>query len=344
MRKTLVFCLTHCLFSCAFSQMLKTKDDVAIGYRSEFMKSCVDAADESLINLNGIEFEAINYCSCVCDKIIPTLYSYDIDAAVKADTLIGLLLRGENVDIILDCCEGNLTMRDDYKFQTEDNKSGAKLAKRKCVEGLMADTLNLNVWTTQLAQDYCDCMIDKLYSNGYTIKDLKEIDNENRKVYNEIIIPCMNEIFQDGSQVKTQERYVPADIIGVGEKSEVDLIDYLGLGYKIKISIDGIEQYFLLDTGASDLTINRKVERELLLNGSLTKDNYIGTQAYVLANNMEITAQVVEMDNITIGEYTINNVRIAIMEEGNLLCGKQFLDKFSKWELLKEEQLIILYK
>jgi predicted aspartyl protease len=50
------------------------------------------------------------------------------------------------------------------------------------------------------------------------------------------------------------------------------------------------------------------------------------------------------VDNITIGDYVLNNVVIAVIDEGSLLCGKSFLDKFKKWELDKENNFLILYK
>lgn len=58
-------------------------------------------------------------------------------------------------------------------------------------------------------------------------------------------------------------------IYGGGYQCNVPLIDYFDNGYKLRITISGVTRYYLLDTGASDLIINRDTERELLLNGSL---------------------------------------------------------------------------
>ena len=103
-------------------------------------------------------------------------------------------------------------------------------------------------------------------------------------------------------------------------------------------------KYYLFDTGASDLIINRDTERELLLNGVLKKENYLNKTEYTLANNQTVKAQKVKLDNIIIGDYTLNNVIIAIIDEGSLLCGKSFIDKFKKWEIDKQNNVLILYK
>jgi clan AA aspartic protease (TIGR02281 family) len=122
------------------------------------------------------------------------------------------------------------------------------------------------------------------------------------------------------------------------------LVNYYEQGYKVKISIDGISKYYLLDTGASNLIINRDVERDLLINGSLTKKDYLGTELYSLANNQNVTAQLVRLNNIKIGEYVVNNVTAAIIDDGSLLCGIGLLEKFRKWELDNGEEMLILYR
>ena len=52
----------------------------------------------------------------------------------------------------------------------------------------------------------------------------------------------------------------------------------------------------------------------------------------------------VKVDNITIGDFTLNNVIIGIIDGGSLLCGKSFLDKFKKWEIDEKNKVLILYK
>ena len=82
----------------------------------------------------------------------------------------------------------------------------------------------------------------------------------------------------------------------------------------------------------------------LFRSGILKEDNYLEKTHYSLANNQTVSAQKIKINNVNIGDYTVNNLTVAILDEGSLLCGKSFLDKFSRWEINKEEKVIILYK
>jgi len=99
-----------------------------------------------------------------------------------------------------------------------------------------------------------------------------------------------------------------------------------------------------IDTGASDLVIDRNFERELLIIGAIDKNSYLGKSKYVLANNEEISADIIKVNNLKIGDFILNNVVIAVVEEGGMLCGKSLLDKFRNWEFNKLNNSLILFK
>ena len=50
------------------------------------------------------------------------------------------------------------------------------------------------------------------------------------------------------------------------------------------------------------------------------------------------------IDKIKIGDYSVSDVEIAIIDDGALLCGISFLDVFEKWEIDKNSKTLILYK
>ena len=347
--KHFIYTLTF-IFIVSFTnaQDVKTKDGLAIGKRSDFIKSCVKGANKKLMKFNGIEIETEKYCSCVCDKLIPEINSWEMQEAAKENKMTDLFIKDENFKILMGCLEGNYKISDNYTFENADNseitvQSGIK----NCVLELMSDPEAKEVWTEEMANQYCNCAIEKLFKSGYTYKDLKEIENENSPIYNEIALPCVTEVFNGGnpkSVSNSKNTYEPTDISGGGKSSSVPLTDYLGKGFKIKITIDGVSRYYLFDTGATDLTIDSETERELLLNGTIKRADYIGEKEYELADGKTITGQIVKVNKITIGDYTVKNVTIAVLKDGSLLCGKSFLDKFKKWELKKEDLKLVLYK
>lgn len=345
MRSGIIFCVISLLSQFGTAQTIKTKDGVSLGNRKDFIHSCTKGATQSTMKMNGIEINTQKYCACVSDKLIPTLTSTQLEEAHKNDKLTELFLEDKNFKIVMGCLDGNYKINENYTFNDSSDSEGVrKAAIGSCVKLITDDPENKKTWTPKMAEDYCSCAVSKLFSKGYKYKDILEIENENSAAYNEIAVPCINEIMKDHPSLGSSNSYEPKDLTGVNPTSEVSLVDYLGKGYKIKISLDGISKYFLFDTGASDMIIDRDFERELLLNGSLKKSDYLDKKEYTMANNQEVKGQLVRLNNVKIGDYVVNNVVVAVIDEGSLLCGKGFLDKFRKWELDKEKKLLILYK
>jgi hypothetical protein len=285
---TIIYLITITLHCAA--QVVKSKDGISLGKRSEFISSCTKGADEKLMSINGIEIETYKYCACVCDNLIPTINSWELEKAVKENKMIDLFLKDKNLEILMQCLEGNFKLNEDYKFEYSNSTEfsselQSKVAVETCVKEIMSDSENKDIWTNELAEEYCDCAINRLFSAGYTYKDILEIEDENSESFNEIVMPCVAEVLKDKTEFKSSNTYNIDDITGGGNRSLIPLIDNLGQGYKVKITISGVTKYYLFDTGASDLIIDRDTERELLLNGVLKRENYLGKTEYILANN-----------------------------------------------------------
>jgi len=341
----LVCCATLLCISQGQTQILKTKDGIEVGSRQDFITTCVNGVNMKTLHIHGVEIDTYTYCSCISDKLIPTLNSEEIIEAAEKNEMEELFLKKENLGIIRECYEGTFTIEDDFKFKDIDSGGmNQKVATKYCVDAIMNGPIDGTEWTLEIAEEYCNCAISKMYVEGYTYKDILEIESEDSEAFNEIAVPCINDIMKSQALLEPSNSYMPADIIGSDLSSKVSLLDYLGQGYKVKIQIDGVTKYYLFDTGASDLLINNDLERELLLNGSLKKEDYIGTKVYTLADNKTVEAKLVRLSNVVIGDYTVNNVTAALLVEGSLLCGKGFLDKFRKWELDKDKKLLILYR
>ena len=346
--KSLITLTITILNIAVFGQIILTKDNKSLGEKSVFISSCLEGFEKQTVNLNGIEVKTNSYCSCVCDNIIPQLTSDEIITAMKEDDLKSLFFKDGNLEILMNCVEDNMKINDDYQFNNDNQTElSRELQIKSCINEVMNNKDDFQ-WTHGQAEVYCSCAMDKLYSEGYTYKDLQQIENEDSKTFNEIVVPCISLVINTNNQLNEELNYTneydKKDIIGENSSSKVKLIDYLGLGYKIKLEIDGVIKYFLFDTGASDLVINREFERELLINGTLNKDSYLGKDIYLLANNEEVSADIAIIDKIKIGDYTVNNVYVAIIEKGSLLCGNGLLDKFKSWEFKKDISSLILFK
>jgi hypothetical protein len=205
MRKSILFFFLFLLFGIAHAQNVKTLDGMSLGKRSDFIKSCAGAAESKLMNVNGLEIDAKKYCSCVCDILIPTIHSNDILAAMKENKMKELFLEEQNMAVIMKCLEGNFKIKDEFTFEGIENVSGAKEAAMKnCIKEFNSDEKSAEVFTKEQAEKYCDCAITKLFSSGYTYKDLNQAEDENSEVYKKIVMPCVEEVLIDETETEEQ--------------------------------------------------------------------------------------------------------------------------------------------
>lgn len=330
----------------SFSQDVLTKDGVSMGKRSTFMELCTSGVDDRVMDIKGVKIEAKKYCSCVVDNLVPTLHSAEIMAAYEEGKMVDLFLNDKNLPIIMECTEGNYTYSDEFNFGDVNSPEAIKIGVMACLEEFKKDEEAMALFTEEMAESYCSCAVEKLMAKGITYGDLQKLGDVDGEAFNEIVMPCVTEAmginYATDPPLEFDEDF--EEITGGGVSSEVPLVDYMGQGYKLKINLGGVEKYFLFDTGASDLVIDSATEKELLKGNIIDEGNYIDTEVYILANNQEVEAQVIWMDEVSIGDYTVSDVEVAIFEEGSLLCGKSFLDRFSKWEVDKKNKVLILYK
>lgn len=111
----------------------------------------------------------------------------------------------------------------------------------------------------------------------------------------------------------------------------------------IDVNVNGIKSQFLIDTGASDLL----VPREFLT--SLIKSNYINRrfhfmryQNYLIADGSLINAEVWRIPEISIGNFNISNVEVAVVENGSYLFGMSALNKLGNVSIDLENNRIII--
>ena len=336
----------------SLGQSIKSKDGIILGDRKDFITPCIASGlkQSQKLNIGVVEVGWNEYCSCVVDRLMPNITSSEMLVAMSKNDVMSLFFKEENLELILSCVEGFASKNEEalsnLELKIDNDPKVAKLQKdlsiKECIKYAKEDQKYSNeedLLSDKTIKDYCNCAVEKMFDGGYTFGQMLEADDENSDAFNEIVMSCINEVLQ------VNENYnLNSTISGGGVSSSVPLTNYFGNGYKVKIKIGGEEKYFLLDTGASDIIIDRDFERELLLNGVLSRKDYLGKADYIMANNKVVNADLVKIEKIEIGDYIINDVVIGIIDEGALLCGISFLDLFKKWEIDKDSSSLILYK
>ena len=98
---------------------------------------------------------------------------------------------------------------------------------------------------------------------------------------------------------------------------------------------------FTLDSGASAVVIPRGVAEELIRNGTLTKDDYVGPGVSSLADGSVHRNDVIILHSITVSGQTVNDVKSVVGEGSSLLLGET-LNKFRSWKIDNARSVLTL--
>lgn len=96
---------------------------------------------------------------------------------------------------------------------------------------------------------------------------------------------------------------------------------------------------FVIDTGATDVSLPQHIGKTLFAIGALTEKDVIGSARYVLADGKLQTATVVSLRSLKIGETELRNIRAAVMQtdDAPLLLGQSALRALGKWRINSEQ-------
>jgi len=152
--------------------------------------------------------------------------------------------------------------------------------------------------------------------------------------------------YQNGEEINCirndRNHYNSDDIIG-GSSSKIMLQTLDNEAY-IEIGFDNTKTNLLWDTGAYGLALSKYDFIKLLESGVEFLDLNLKAVSYGVAN-IPIEGKTLIINNLKIGEYTVNNVVCTYYPNMKTsLIGMNFFDKFDnvKWD--KKNEYLILYK
>ena len=102
--------------------------------------------------------------------------------------------------------------------------------------------------------------------------------------------------------------------------------------YEVPIEINGSKMFFIFDTGASDITISLTEATFLYKQGTLTDDDFLGTQQYQIADGSISEGTIFNLKTVKIGNRTLTNVQASVVHNmgAPLLFGQSALAQFGK--------------
>jgi aspartyl protease family protein len=102
--------------------------------------------------------------------------------------------------------------------------------------------------------------------------------------------------------------------------------------YSVPVELNGTKMYFIFDTGASIISISETEAAFLIKQGTLTKEDIIGTANFSDANGDITEGTIINLKTVKIGNLTLKNIEASIVPNANapLLFGQSALEKFGK--------------
>lgn len=102
--------------------------------------------------------------------------------------------------------------------------------------------------------------------------------------------------------------------------------------YEVPIEVNDVKMYFIFDTGASIVSISETEALFLIKQGSIDKDDILGTSYFSDATGTISEGTIINLKKVKIGNRVLQNIRASVVHnmEAPLLLGQSVLEEFGK--------------
>lgn len=116
-----------------------------------------------------------------------------------------------------------------------------------------------------------------------------------------------------------------------------------GHSYILKIKFGKIIKTYILDSGASDMSIDTETFQYLNNTNQLKIENRLSDARYQLADGSIVQFKRVRIPSFSINDVTVKDIDATIVQNGKpLLLGKSFLDSFKSWKIDNVKNVLVL--
>jgi clan AA aspartic protease (TIGR02281 family) len=176
-------------------------------------------------------------------------------------------------------------------------------------------------------------------------------DDPLRKLVGQTISVRLNELepsttaYHFGNAISFKYTVVTATVASTNppDAIEVPMVSSGGT-YGVPVLINkAITLDFVLDSGASDVSIPSDVFGTLVRAGTISKEDIIGSDTYTLADGSRKKSTTFRIRSLKVGPVVLENVKGSVAEDtGPLLLGMSFLSRFKSWSVDNERHILLL--
>jgi len=114
--------------------------------------------------------------------------------------------------------------------------------------------------------------------------------------------------------------------------------------FRIPVSINGaLTLNFIIDTGASGVSIPGDVFLKLMRTGTIRNEDILGLGTYRLADGATARSETFRIQSLKMGDREVENVIGSVAKvKGDLLLGQSFLTRLKSWQIDNERGVLLL--
>jgi clan AA aspartic protease (TIGR02281 family) len=100
---------------------------------------------------------------------------------------------------------------------------------------------------------------------------------------------------------------------------------------------------FIIDSGASDVSIPADVVLTLMRAGTIGNTDFLGKRTYQLADGSVVPSPTFRIRSLKVGDQVLENVTGNVAPpSGALLLGQSFLSRFRSWSIDNRRMVLVL--
>jgi clan AA aspartic protease (TIGR02281 family) len=149
----------------------------------------------------------------------------------------------------------------------------------------------------------------------------------------------------NSTKVSEKSTEQPAQSKPRGAKGQVRVAMRFQSGvYVVPVMINGVLILdFMVDSGASDVSIPEDVLVTLLRAGTVSSADFRSERTYVLANGSREVTRTILLRSLQVGDKVVDAVLASITTtKGSLLLGQSFLKRFDSWSIDNNQHVLVL--
>jgi hypothetical protein len=323
----------------AYSQIgggIKTKEGLFLASRNVLMTNCLQA-----LKTDETNSAAKQICRCRIELLDGRYTSKQIIKYQKLykDSAIGELIK-EDKDFTgaLESCIGKKSYTSFLKLP-ESAQRFKDSCKASFKRSLYERYIDADV------DKFCSCSINILKEKKLTEEEFEDLFDVNSLLYNEVNYYCGAPVAGASNISNKWQVNSKDDIAGTVVIDTIKMIAVGGM-QKLKIKIGNFTKIGMLDCGATDILLPGSLINKLLADSAFANElKFMDIGKYELANGSTIECKRYLLNKLNFGKFIVSNVIIAATEKPvTILIGRTLLNKFRKWNVDNEKNLLILEK